>query len=160
MAEKDPWDFSEFGEGPASGSQRGIDPVRTPEGHRSRSATAAPTGFDDFGSGGLSDAPSDLTVARPPLRWLGISAGLSAVGLALAALLGGLPPLAIIGWSLSGPVAIGALAMFTSEDTRQRAHPVYVAPNWLQLAYFGALLLCLAGVIVSAIRIGLWVGRW
>lgn len=116
-------------------------------------------GFDTFGPAATSSGGT-LSVARPPLPWLLGSAAAAVLGLLLAALLGALPPLAVIGWVLAGPVAIGALAIYTSADTRRRAQPLYVAPNWLTAGYYACLGVCLVGVIISAVRIALWVGRW
>jgi len=171
--EKDPWDFSDFGEQSAGSSPALGAPPSSPQ-NADRSAA-------DGGNFGIPTAQTDsqesvplifdqpthsatavggLSVAGPPLTWLGASAAAAVIGLLLAALLGALPPLAVTGWVLAGPVAIGALAVYTSADTRRRARPVYISPNWLTAAYYACLGVCLVGVVVAAIRIALWVGRW
>lgn len=151
--DRDPWDFSDFGE--QSAGRSFVPEVHPVDGSRGVGRTDSPV---DFGSP-ASTAPG-LSVARPPLTWLGVSVAAALLGLLLAALLGALPPLAVIGWLLAGPVAIGALAVYISIDTRRRAGAVYVAPNWLTAAYYACLVVCLAGVVVAAVRIALWVGRW
>lgn len=171
MAEKDPWDFSEFG-APQPGHPPAPDSERNERSGRSQHAQDH--GFDadlgplpdagpatSFAGPGPGLAPAGPpAVAGPPLPLLGASAATAVIGLVLAAVLGALPPAAIIGWVLAGPLAIGALAVYTSADTRRRAQPIYVAPNWLTAGYYACLAVCLIGVIVSAVRIALWVGRW
>ncbi|SDS76198.1 hypothetical protein [Microlunatus soli] len=166
MAEKDPWDFSEFG-APRAGQSAESDLTTSDSGRdggtgAGRSVRAADSGFDALSDLGTAHGPATgaLAVAGPPLTLLGISAAAAVIGLLLAALLGALPALAVIGWVLAGPFAIGVLALYTTADTRRRAQPIYVAPNWLIAGYYACLAVCLVGVIVSAIRIALWVGRW
>ncbi|GAB3764982.1 hypothetical protein [Microlunatus parietis] len=178
MPDPDPWDFSEFADpdprqprrpdGSGAGDQRGSG-LFGPGGQDN--AGGAPSN-DPFGGsgdqGGLAGADwtgsgtvgvAALEIARPPLPYLGLAAGISLVALLLAALLGAIPGLAITAWVLAGPVAIGVLAYFIKADTAERARPVYAAPGWVRPAYVAALVLCGVAVVVAALRIAFWVGR-
>ena len=171
MSEKDPWDFSEYGAEQNRGATPRSDALSSRPDAADGFGTASDHGFDaafgsdataepTFAPAGSTGGSAGLAVAGPPLSWLAISAAAALVGLVLAATLGAVPPLAVLSWLLAGPVAIGALAVYIGADTRRRAGPIYVAPNWLTAGYYACLAVCLIGVVVSAIRIALWVGRW
>ncbi|MFC7619871.1 hypothetical protein [Microlunatus sp. GCM10028923] len=179
MPDPDPWDFSEFADPDPQQARR---PDGSGAGDPGGSGLLGPGGQDvsrgvasgdPFGGGGDQGglAGTDWTgsgtvggvaaleIARPPLPYLGLAAGISLVALLLAALLGAIPGLAITAWVLAGPVAIGVLAYFIKADTAERARPVYAAPTWVRPAYVAALVLCGVAVIVAALRIAFWVGR-
>lgn len=105
-----------------------------------------------------SSAGSPLTVVSPPTALLAVAAGVAAVGIVLAAVGWG-GPLAVIGWALSGPIAIGVMAFYIATDTRRRAEPVYVRPDWLTFAYPAVAMLAVSGIVVCAISVAFWVGR-
>lgn len=164
MPESDPWDFSEYTQNnqPDKAAASGPDDALSPDAHQDLFGSASTVGGSqsawDFG-GTETVATAPLTIARPPVFWLACCVALTVIGGVLALTLGSLPPVAIAAWVLCGPVAIGALALFTSRDTHQRSLPVYAAPGWVKPAYIGCLVLCGAAVLISAIRIALWVGR-
>lgn len=80
------------------------------------------------------------------------------VGLVLAAI--GWQTLAsLLGWVLSGPLAIGLMGAFIGTDTRRRAEPVYVRPDWIGGAYAAVSIVSAIGVIVGAVGFALWMGR-
>lgn len=121
---------------------------------------------DAFGStsGPQFAMPGGLTTAGPPLGWFAIALALVVVGVALAVtgmLVGGVvgPITAIACWLLAGPVAIGALSMYSRIDTRRRSEAVYSAPTWTTTAYWVVLAVCFIGIAVGAWRIALWAGR-
>lgn len=109
--------------------------------------------------GGAPEPPQQLATAAPPVLWLAVSALLAVVGLVLALVLGGLPPVAIGAWALAGPVGIGMLALFTTKDLRARAGAVYLAQAWVRPLYWICVVLCLVGAMVAAWKIAEWVGR-
>jgi hypothetical protein len=73
--------------------------------------------------------------------------GLSGVGMALA------------GWVVCGPVAIGLLAVHTTMDTKRRAAPFYSQPGWTAVVYWSVMIVAFAGVGISAWSIAQWAGR-
>ncbi|WP_296136621.1 hypothetical protein [uncultured Tessaracoccus sp.] len=66
---------------------------------------------------------------RPPLLWLGVSLLLSVVALVLALVLDGATT-GLVAWVLAGPLAITAIALFTSADAKRRESGWY-APSGL-----------------------------
>jgi hypothetical protein len=115
-------------------------------------------GFDPLDDSGSLPATSALTIASPPARWLIFGAAASLVGGAVAALLGEMIVPAVVGWFLSGPVAIGLLAVFIRLDTERLARPTRALFGWVKPAYVACVVLALAAVCVSAVRIALWAG--
>ena len=111
-----------------------------------------PPGFD----------PPDLsatTVGKPPLGWL---VGALAVGLvgAVVAFFGRNPAIAIVGWALAGPGAIGLLAVFAQRDVGQRALPIYIhSPARTAALYWAVIAAAAVGIAVSAWYLALWAGR-
>jgi hypothetical protein len=120
------------------------------------------SGRDAFGQ--LTSSPSGmaaLTTAGPPLVWFAVALGLAVVGVGLAglsALNGPMIASAVGGWLLAGPLAIGALAVFSRVDTRRRTEAIYSAPTWTSTLYWVVLAVCLLGIAVGAWQIALWAG--
>lgn len=67
--------------------------------------------------------------------------------------------LSLVGWTLSGPVAIGILAAFTLADTKRRSAPIYTSPGWTKLAYGVVVAISIIGIVVGALGFAFWVGR-
>ncbi len=158
----DPFDFGGSASGTTSGS--------TPSGiRREGEPDDDPFGYSDpirgmsssaYGGSDLSTTVSTTLsgAAEPPVWWL-LAAAITAIGGGLlAATLGFGGLLAISAWVLAGPVSIGLLAIFTTQDTRQRAVS-FSYPNWISRAYWTVLACALIGVTVSAWRLAGWVGR-
>ena len=83
------------------------------------------------------------------LAWLG---PFSATSTAYAAL-------SIVGWVLCGVIALVMVGVYTIQDSKVRAASFYVA-NTTQLTVRGVTLgLALAGVILTAFEIALWVSK-
>jgi hypothetical protein len=72
---------------------------------------------------------------------------------------GGVLVPALVGWLLAGPLAIGALAVYTRVDTRRRSESIYSAPRWTATLYWAVLVVCLVGIALGAWQIALWAGR-
>jgi hypothetical protein len=103
-----------------------------------------------------------LATAGPPLVWFVVALALAVAGVALAlviALSGGVLATALVGWLLAGPIAIGALALYTRVDTRRRTESIYSAPRWAGTLYWAVLAVCLVGIALGAWQIALWAGR-
>jgi hypothetical protein len=113
----------------------------------------------DWSADSGSVATRRIEIATPRLRWLVLAATAGLVGLGLAALLGQLILPAIAGWLLSGPVAIGLLAVHLHSESQRRAMPASLDYAWLRPGYVAVLVLALVAVVVSALRIALWAGR-
>lgn len=99
-----------------------------------------------------------LHVAQPPTPLLFV-AGVIALGGLVAAVVGWQNWVALFGWALAGPVAIGVMGAFVGIDTRRRAEPIYVRPGWIGGAYATVALISGIGIIVGAIGFALWMGR-
>jgi hypothetical protein len=125
----------------------------------------APTGLhtDAFGQSGSVAGVGTLRTSGPPLVWFAVALGLAVLGAVVAgvgAILGPWWTTALLGWLLAGPVAIGALAVYTRVDTRRRTEAIYSAPGWTSTLYWVVLAACLLGIAVSAWQIALLAGRW
>ena len=177
VGQRNPFDFSDFG------------PPTTPPQARAGAQPPAPSsgGFstnfdpwtnepktqqrrqDAFGQSGGHDAFGTATTtvtletAGPPLKWFAVALVLAAAGVVLALLSaasgGGAFVTALAGWLLAGPLAIGALAMYSRVDTRRRSESIYSAPRWAVTLYWAVLLACLVGIALGAWQIALWAGR-
>jgi hypothetical protein len=93
--------------------------------------------------------------------WFAVALALALVGVALAgarALGGPMIAAAVAGWLSAGPLAIGALAVFSRVDTRRRTEAIYSAPTWTSTLYWVVLAVCLVGIAVGAWQIALWAG--
>lgn len=119
-------------------------------------AESTSSGWDDVdGQSVAIDSP-----AGPPFLFLAVALLLSVGGLVVAVIAGASIPLAWAGWIAAGPVAIGAFAVFTFLDTKERAKPLYGHRAGIVWAYRIGLVIALAGVAVAALRLADWVGRW
>lgn len=114
--------------------------------------------------GQLTAGPSGmaaLKTAGPPVVWFAVALALAVLGVGLAALSALSGPMiasAVGGWLLAGPLAIGALAVFSRVDTRRRTEAIYSAPTWTSTLYWVVLAVCLLGIAVGAWQIALWAG--
>ncbi len=118
-------------------------------------------GADAFGRSAALGGGA-LATTGPPLVWFAIALALAVAGGALAlvsALSGGMLATALAGWLLAGPIAIGALAVYTRVDTRRRTESIYSAPRWAATLYWAVLAVCLIGIALGAWQIALWAGR-
>ncbi len=127
------------------------------------SGTTANAGGPNLGgTPNPSRAPSTtgdaLTIVKPPTALLAVAAAVAVVGAVLAAVGWG-SWIAGVGWALAGPIAIGVMALYVAADTRRRAEPVYLRPEWLTMAYAGVAMLAVAAIVVSALSVAFWVGR-
>ena len=184
-----PFDFSDFGPparpagpgGPAGASPVGAPspggfdpwagqpqaPAQQPVGPEDAFGPAPTPGYsatDAFGQSTGMPGGVSLQTAGPPLVWFAVALGLAVVGAIIAIVVfilgSSWGALAILGWLLAGPVAIGALAVYTRVDTRRRTEAIYSAPTWTSTLYWVVLGACLVGIALSAWQIALWAGRW
>ena len=183
MGQPNPFDFSDFGPPkrpsvptPPSGPGRpapppggdafstGFDPWANQPKTQSRSRQEG-----EFGQSGGQDAFGQainagmLATAGPPLKWFAVTLLLAVSGVLLAVISaasgGGVLVPALAGWLLAGPLAIGALAVYTRVDTRRRSESIYSAPRWTATLYWAVLVVCLVGIALGAWQIALWAGR-
>lgn len=99
-----------------------------------------------------------MEVAGPPAGLL-IAAGVVALAGLGVGIIGGSGWLSIVGWALSGPIAIGILAAFTLSDTKRRSAPIYTSPGWTALAYGIVIAISVIGIVFGALGFAFWVGR-
>ena len=175
MPMNDPFDFSDFGPsagGPAaprtgSGARpsgadfsTGFDPWANQPKTQPRQRGQDASGRDTFGQ---SVTTETLPTAGPPLTWFVVALLTAAAGVVLSVVSamsgGGVLAPALAGWLLAGPVAIGALAVYTRVDTRRRSESIYSAPRWAARLYWAVLVVCLVGIALGAWQIALWAGR-
>jgi hypothetical protein len=178
-----PFDFSDFG--PPS---RGSTPPQAGAGAQpppGQGGGGFSTGFDPwanqpktqprpgqqdaFGQSGGRDAfgqattTGTLATAGPPLKWFAVALVMAVGGVVLALVSatsgGGVFVTALAGWLLAGPIAIGALAVYSRVDTRRRSESIYSAPRWAATLYWAVLIVCLLGIALGAWQIALWAGR-
>ena len=185
MGQPNPFDFSDFGppkrpSGPTPPVGPGVSAAAAPHG-----AGDFSTGFDPWanqpkaqprtaqegvsGQSGGQDAfgqatsAGTLATAGPPLKWCAVTLLLAVAGVVLALISaasgGGVLVTALAGWLLAGPLAIGALAVYTRVDTRRRSESIYSAPRWAANLYWAVLVVCLVGIALGAWQIALWAGR-
>lgn len=108
---------------------------------------------------------SAFSAAGPPLIWLALAGGaalLSVIASVVSWQLWGLgvnAPIAAVSWLLSGPLAIGLIAVFMLQDTARRAHPFYVTSGVVKPSYWVVLGLALLGVMLSSVHLAFWIGR-
>ena len=144
------------------GSARGKCAVGSPF-NPFESGTTANAGGPNLGGAPIpsrspSPAGGQLTIVKPPTALLAVAAGVAVIGAVLAAVGWG-SWIAGVGWVLAGPVAIGVMALYVAADTKRRAEPVYLRPEWLTMAYAAVAVLAVAGIVVSALSVAFWVGR-
>ena len=152
-----PFDFSKYNSaGPETLSSRSLtdgQPQPSAEGNADVS----------FAFGGhqtvVNLAPHSDEPAKAPVIWLAGAIACSVVSLVVAAVFGATPALAISAWLVGGPVAIALIAFFSLRDTRARTHTLYSADAMVPWIYRLALVLSLAGVVISALNIANWAGR-
>lgn len=105
----------------------------------------------------LSESLS-LSEGRPPVHWLLAAALGVAVGLVIA-VSQGRSALAAVAWLLTGPLALGLLAVYTRADLVQRARFSY-RPRTLATALYTAVLVGAAiGVLLSGWHFADWLAR-
>jgi hypothetical protein len=177
VGQPNPFDFSDFGP-----PKRPSAPTPPPVGPGG-SAAAPLQGGDDFSTGfdpwanqpktqprprqqdafGQATTTATLATAGPPLKWFAVALVLAAAGVVLALMSaasgGGVLGIALAGWLLAGPMAIGALTLYTRVDTRRRSEAIYSAPRWAGTLYWAVLAVCLIGIALGAWQIALWAGR-
>lgn len=185
VGQPNPFDFSDFGPpkrpsvptphpgagGPAAAPQQGgdgfstgFDPwanlPKTQSRSRQEGAFGQSGGQDAFGQ---AISAGTLATAGPPLTWFAVTLMLAVAGAVLAVISaaagGGVLMTALAGWLLAGPLAIGALAVYTRVDTRRRSESIYSAPRWTATLYWAVLVVCLVGIALGAWQIALWAGR-
>jgi hypothetical protein len=125
------------------------------------SDSQAPGGAPEFAAtafGAPTFGGGTLEVAKPPIGLLAVAIAFGITGIVLGAV-GWDHWLAIVGWVLAGPVAIGVLAFYIARDTAKRALPTYLRPDVTGALYGAAVLIVVAGVIVSAAGFAIWVGH-
>ena len=180
MGHPNPFDFSDFGPskrpsapnppagpgGPAvphggDGFSTGFDPWTNQPKTQPRSRQEVLSGAQD--AFGQATSAGTLATAGPPLKWFAVTLLLAAAGVVLAVISaasgGGVLVPALAGWLLAGPLAIGALAVYTRVDTRRRSESIYSAPRWTATLYWAVLAVCLLGIALGAWQIALWAGR-
>lgn len=113
--------------------------------------------FADETQGGFGSA-GPLEISRPPVLLLFVAVAIAVVAAVIAGIFG-VWWLAIICWFLAGPVAIGLIALFVTKDNQARTQGVYAAPSWVRPFHVAVSILCVAAVLVPALRIADWVGR-
>jgi hypothetical protein len=110
-----------------------------------------------FGGG---DFTSGRAVGRPPIGWLVAALAVGATGAVLAGFWGAVVAFAVAGWLLSGPAAIGLLAVFTQQDVRERAMPLYLSsPGRTRTLYAATTAVAALGIGLGAWYIAQWAGR-
>lgn len=112
---------------------------------------------DAIPSGG-SSMSSTMNVAGPPVLFVVGACGIALVGLVVG-IVAWASAAAIVGWVVSGPIAIGTLAAFVLVDTKRRSEPIYASPGWTRPLYSVAMAVSIAGIVVGAVGFALWVGR-
>jgi hypothetical protein len=185
VGQPNPFDFSDFGPpkrpsvsaplsgpgGPAAASPQGVDEFSTgfdPWANQPKTQSRSRQ-EGVFGQSGAQDAfgqatsAGTLATAGPPLKWFAVTLLLAVAGVVLAVISaasgGGVLVPALAGWLLAGPLAIGALAVYTRVDTRRRSESIYSAPRWTATLYWAVLVVCLVGIALGAWQIALWAGR-
>ncbi len=174
MEQQNPFDFSDFGPpttphaatgpqppSPSSGGfSTGFDPWTNQPKTQQRQHDTFGGGRDDFGT---AITTGTLATAGPPLKWFAVALVLAMAGVVLALVSatsgGGIFAPALAGWLLAGPIAIGALTMYSRVDTRRRSESIYSAPRWAATLYWAVLAVCLVGIALGAWQIALWAGR-
>jgi hypothetical protein len=186
VGQPNPFDFSDFG--PQKRPSAPTPPPAGPGGPSAaapQDGGGFSTGFDPwanqpktkprsgqegvFGQSGGQDAfgqatnAGTLATAGPPLKWFAVTSVLAVAGVVLALISaasgGGVLMTALAGWLLAGPLAIGALAVYTRVDTRRRSESIYSAPRWAATLYWAVLVVCVVGIALGAWQIALWAGR-
>lgn len=103
-------------------------------------------------------ASGALNVAGPPVALISAAALIAAAGLVVGLLFWEQWP-AVIGWVLSGPVAIGLMAAYFRTDTARRTEAIYLQPGWITPFHGLVALLSASGIAVCAWSCAVWAGR-
>lgn len=101
---------------------------------------------DGFGGGATIEL---VTPNKPPMLWL--AAGfLLAVAALILGLAGRSATTGLIGWVLAGPLAITAVALFTTADAKRRESGWYTPSGLAEWGRRGLVVLALVAVTVCA----------
>ncbi|MGL5405797.1 MAG: hypothetical protein ACRDAX_03260 [Propionibacteriaceae bacterium] len=100
-----------------------------------------------------------IYVGKAPWKIIVIAMALALLGGGIGFLLGQAPIFALLGWAISGPIAMAVLAFFTLRDTKVRARGVYSQLSFVPILYWIAMGICIAATLICAWRIGDWAGR-
>lgn len=116
------------------------------------------------GSTPLGPPPStpgqSFTVVGPPVGLLFAAGALAVIGLA-AAVVGAVAQtwVALIGWTIAGPVAIVVLGLYLAADTNRQTAPVYTRPNWVRVVYGLVAAVIVVAIVVASVGMALWIGH-
>ena len=147
----------------SGGFSTGFDPWANQPKTQPRSGQEAVRSVGGQDAFGQATSAGTLATAGPPLKWFAVTLVLAVAGAVLALISaasgGGVLVTALAGWLLAGPLAIGALAVYTRVDTRRRSESIYSAPRWAATLYWAVLVVCLVGIALGAWQIALWAGR-
>ncbi len=153
----DEWGAAPWNTGAQGGGQ---SPVAPPVGHVQRpSPQQFRPGHDDWDD--RPGAAANEAVARPPIVWLAVGVGLAVIG-AVLGLVFRSATWSVLGWLLSGPAAIGMLAVFALADAAKRQRLWYVpgqAAGWLRRSLVVLALMAIAvnaWIIADAVARGRW----
>ena len=68
-------------------------------------------------------------------------------------------PIAAGAWAFAGIVGIGCFGPYFRADNAQRTSGIYQVIGWKQGLYWATVIAVLLGIVLSAIHLGLWVGK-
>ncbi|MGN2638651.1 hypothetical protein ACTD5D_21260 [Nocardia takedensis] len=97
-------------------------------------------------------------MGKPPLAWLAAAAASVALGV-VAAVLAGRSAAAVAAWVLTGPIALGLLAVYTRADLEQQARYSYLRSPYATVVYAVVLAAAAAGVLFSGWNLADWLAR-
>lgn len=100
----------------------------------------------------------EMAPVMPPKQYLYLGLLSVLVG-ALVGLLGTSLWMSITGWVLAGVIAMGLASVFTVIDARLQAEIFYSVQSSTRILYRALIVSSLIGVVVTAVRIALFVGR-
>jgi hypothetical protein len=107
-------------------------------------------GGDDRGSlSGAAPSGGPSSTVAAPLSVLGGGLLLAIAGLAMGLVVNS-ASLAVVGWTLAGPLAVGAFGIFLVSDVRRRAQPMYAESSAANWARRSLIVLATAGVAFNA----------
>jgi hypothetical protein len=105
----------------------------------------------------LGESRDSVAVSRP-VPWVA-AAALSAVTGLLLALIVSMPAVDLVAWVLAGPVATALAAAYSWRDVQLQTHIYYTVSRPLRTFQWMVMLLCAAGVVLSALRLADWLGH-
>lgn len=139
------WDFGAGSGGSRSiGGGSGWDDLTTPP---AQGGQAPNTDFPAPPPGG-SRGPAAANGSSAPFLWLGLGIGLAVAAIVVHLFFGGVAS-AFVGWFVGGPVVIGLLALFVTQDTARRADPWYADSSF---APWGRRLLVVLSLVAVALN--------